>query len=125
MANIVDKVKSTSLFIKGPTVNNNHSEIDGIGSLTVSIPKNIYFAMFQDPEWGWYFDGDNEAIAKFIKTNPQFSPEYRGNFGNHPPLPINKNGKKLQNVLGYPESFTVQKVDQIKVLKERMKKGEI
>lgn len=125
MANITDKVKTTSLFIKGPTVNNNHSEIDGIGSLTVSLPKNIYFAMFQDPNWGWYFDGDNEAIAKFVKTNPQFSPEFRDNFGNHPPLPINKDGKKLQNVIGYPESFTDNQVAHIKSLKQKIKRGEI
>jgi hypothetical protein len=35
-----------------------HSKIDGIGALTVSLPKNIYFAMYNDPDWQWYFDGE-------------------------------------------------------------------
>ncbi len=102
-----------------------HSKIDGIGALTVSLPKNIYFAMYNDPDWQWYFDGENEAIAIFAKMNPQFQPQYRDKFGSHPPLPINKDGRTLRNVIGYPESFTGEMNKRVTDLKRRMNNGEV
>jgi len=124
----IKKVDSNSLptiIIPNSNPLNIHSKIDGIGALTVSLPKNIYFAMFNDPDWQWYFDGENESIAIFAKMNPQFQPQYRVKFGSHPPLPINKDGKTLRNVIGYPESFTREMNARVTDLRRRADNGEV
>ena len=127
MAEITEK--KPMIFMKGATASNNHSEIDAIGSETLSIPIDIWVALKNDVDWAWLFpaesEKENEASAVFKKLNPQFDPIHRAKYGKRPPLPINKDGRVLKNVPGYPESHTPEFVKYLMDLKKRYDAGEI
>lgn len=127
MAEITEK--RPIILVKGSNEKNNHSAIDAIGHYTISIPQDILFTMKFHPDWQWFFPNDslmqNEANYTFIKLNPQFDPKFRAQYGKHPPLPINKDGRTLDNVPGYPESHTPEFAKHLIELRKRYEAGDI
>lgn len=75
----------------GPTEKNNHSAVDGIGALRLSIPKDTCKRLMATPEFDWVFE-NNENIETFAKLNPQYDARYRDSITAMPDIIINRDG---------------------------------
>jgi len=73
------------------TDKNNHSDVDGIGALRLSIPKDICRRIMSVCEFDWVFE-NNENIELFAKLNPQYDERYRSDVSLMPDIIINKDG---------------------------------